>query len=96
LASSIAGGAGGVGSNGDFNAGGEPGSYSFWMNGNAIPSKGGSSIYGGGGENASAAAGAGTNAQNYGSGGSGGQAGATTDRAGGNGSGGLIIVWEFS
>lgn len=89
-----AGGAGGVGSNGNFNAGGMPGCNGLAIVGLVRSGEGGSSIYGGGARGVTVAAG--NAAANYGSGGSGGSTGATTDRAGGNGSAGLIIVWEFS
>ena len=89
------GGAGGVGSNGNLNAAGAPGL--FGMNdgaGTSLSGNGGSSHYGGGAL-ASGSPNAGNAAGNYGSGGSGGSA-FVTSLAGGAGSAGLIIVWEFS
>lgn len=90
-------GAGGVGSNGDFNANGMPGLYSIQLAAGVagLSGAGGSSIYGGGGQPTNIGA-AGNNATNYGSGGSGGAAGTATNRAGGNGTAGLVIVWEFA
>jgi len=86
------GGSAGVGSNGDFNASGNPGGYSVCLvgsTGNAQFGRGGSSIYGGGANTV------GGNAGNYGSGGAGAFATAA-NAAGGNGSAGLIVVWEFA
>lgn len=92
------GGAGGVGSNGNFNCGGEPGLFGAGY-GTAVSiansGQGGSSIYGGGGITLLTNNTAGNAASNYGSGGSGGYA-FTASQAGGAGSAGLIIVWEFS
>ncbi len=87
------GGPAGVGSNGNINVQGAPGSYGATTLGAVIPSFGGSSHYGGGAITTSL--GAGSTAGNYGSGGSGGYS-TTTSAAGGVGSAGLIIVWEFS
>ena len=87
------GGSAGVGSNGNINVQGAPGSYGATTLGAVIPSFGGSSHYGGGA--ITTGIGAGKTAGNYGSGGSGGYS-ITTSVAGGVGSAGLIIVWEFS
>ena len=87
------GGPGGIGSNGNINAQGAPGSYGSTTLGAVVPSFGGSSHYGGGA--ITTAVGAGTAASNYGSGGGGGYS-ITTSVAGGAGSAGLIIIWEFS
>jgi hypothetical protein len=90
--------AGGVGSNGDFNAHGQPGlagqTYGQVVN-SGLPGAGGNSLYGGGGIPPNAANSAGNAATTYGGGGSGAFA-FTSSQAGGAGSGGLIIVWEFS
>lgn len=94
-ASPVAGGAAGVGSNGNFNPSGNPGLYGLAVTGALISGAGGSSIYGGGAHPIVAATGTGVNANNYGSGGSGGSA-TTVSVAGGTGSAGIIIVWEFS
>lgn len=91
----LPGGAGGVGSNGDFNAGGNAGGACMMVLGAVSGGAGSGSIYGGGG-NALSTVGTGNNAQNYGSGGGGAVTGATTNRAGGNGTAGLIVVWEYS
>ncbi len=91
----VLGGTGGVGSNGDFNCGGSPGLLGQAVLGVGYSGQGASSIYGGGGISIIAAA-TGVNAQNYGSGGSGALTGAATNRQGGSGSAGLIIVWEFA
>ncbi len=87
------GGTGGVGSNGDINAGGTAGTSSFGVGGGVEAGCGGGSHYGGGANAVSL--GTGNNGQNYGSGGSGGVS-TTVSAAGGTGSAGLIIVWEFS
>jgi hypothetical protein len=89
------GGVSGIGSNGDINSSGNPGSYGSASLGNLASGNGGSSIYGGGAVGVVNATGAGNNAGSYGSGGSG-ASGTTVSLAGGNGSSGLIIVWEFS
>jgi hypothetical protein len=96
-AATIPGGNAGVGSNGDFNCAGGPGDYALLLAASAAGNagSGGSSIYGGGARGAAGAA-AGINAGNYGSGGSGAGTGQTTNRAGGDGTAGLIIVWEFA
>lgn len=88
------GSAGGVGSNGDINFTGGPGATSLAVNGNPASGNGGSSHYGGGAVGL-AGTGAGNNASVYGAGGSGSVAGAA-NTAGGNGSAGVIIVWEFA
>lgn len=89
------GGAGGVGTNGNINSSGAPGTIGMTVLGNLASGAGGSSIYGGAGTSIANTTGAGNNAGNYGSGGSG-AATTTVSLAGGNGSAGLIIVWEFS
>jgi hypothetical protein len=86
------GGNGGVGSNGTINTAGEAGGSSFAVGGGVIGGNGGSSHYGGGGNQPNL--GAGAVGGNYGSGGSGG-ASTTVSAAGGAGSAGLIVVWEF-
>ncbi len=92
------GGAGGVCTNGDFNCKGEAGSNGIIVGTGGAggwSGNGGNGIYGGGAIGPSAAA-TGVNASAYGSGGSGALTGSSTNRAGGDGSAGLIIVWEFS
>jgi hypothetical protein len=87
------GGSPGVGSNGNINVQGQPGSFSFTGFNNTIQSgSGGSSHYGGGGMGG---AGAATAGGNYGGGGSGGGS-LTTSTAGAAGAPGLIVVWEFA
>lgn len=89
------GGAGGIGSNGDFNSGGAPGIYGFCDgSGTNVSGNGGSSHYGGGALGALSTV-TGIAASNYGSGGSGGSS-TTVSRAGGAGTAGLIVVWEFA
>lgn len=90
------GGAPGVGTNGNFNASGAAGANGVSVLGNGCGGGGGSSIYGGGAVGEANSLAAGNVAGSYGSGGGGAYTGATTDRAGGNGSAGLIIVWEYS
>ena len=89
------GGAGGVGTNGNVNANGAVGGGSSAIFGIALSGYGASSPIGGGG-NSLNTSGTGNNATVYASGGSGALTGAATNRAGGNGSAGLIIVWEFA
>ena len=89
------GGSAGVGTNGNFNAAGAPGAYGLSALANLSSGNGGSSIYGGGGAGITNAVGAGNAAGSYGSGGSGGSA-TTSAAAGGNGSAGIIIIWEFA
>jgi hypothetical protein len=87
-------GDGGVGSNGGFNSKGAPGFSGLAILGSTISGNGGSSIYGGGAIGQSSV-GAGIAGGNYGSGGSGGLS-TTVSAAGGAGSAGLIIIWEFA
>lgn len=89
------GGAAGIGSNGNFNAGGAPGNFGVVALTANCSGNGGSSLYGGGGVGINSTPAIGTAASNYGSGG-GGALSTTTSFAGGAGSPGLIIVWEFS
>lgn len=94
-----AGGAGGVVStNGDVNAGGEPGEYGLTLI-VATPivasGNGGSCEFGGGGLGI-IAVGNGNNAVGFGAGGGGSATGASAVRTGGNGGQGLIIVDEYS
>ncbi len=98
-AATLNGGTAGTGSNGDINSGGSPGGDGFSINavgGVGISGGGGDSIYGGGGKSVVSSSAVGNGAANYGSGGSGAATGAATNRAGGDGSAGLIVVWEFS
>ena len=102
--SGYAGGAGGVGSSGDVNATGGAGTFgigffiagvqSFGMGGN-----GGNSYFGGGAlgvTNSGGASTAGSNASTYGGGGSGASSGNSgTQRAGGDGSLGVVIITEY-
>ena len=91
---SRAGGAGGSASNGNLNSAGGAGQASFFLSGIGHSGGGGNSIYGGGGMSATGT-GAGAAALNYGSGGAG-AGSTTTNLAGGSGSAGLIVVWEFA
>jgi len=83
----------GVGSDGDVNTKGSPGMYGFTITGNLGSGKGGDSMFGGGSPGRTTA-GDGNSTGGYGGGGGGGAA-TTTSFAGGAGTDGLIIVWEF-
>jgi hypothetical protein len=91
------GGTGGIGTNGNINSSGGCGIFGvgFAASAAGYSGSGGDTIYGGGAQGTQSAA-AGANAGNYGSGGAGAGTGTVTNRAGGNGSAGLIVVWEFS
>lgn len=98
----LAGVAGGAGTNGDINVSGE-GSWTAYATSTAfsVGSKGGSSHLGVGGLagiiTANGTSTAGNAASGYGAGGSGAQASTTGGaQAGGNGSDGIIIIWEYS
>ncbi len=93
-AAATAGGLGGVGSNGTINCNGAPGIGGYMALGNPLSGNGGSSLYGGGGLGR-ISPGAGAAAVDYGSGGAGALS-TTVNAAGGNGSGGLIVVWEYA
>lgn len=92
-----AGGAGGaVSTNGDVNGAGQPGQVGVALSGTVgWAGSGGSSIWGCGGASRTAEA-AGIAGAGFGSGGSGGLSFGTADKAGGNGAGGCIVVWEFA
>ncbi len=94
------GGAGGTGSSGTVNVVGMPGGNGTSGLGGGTSGPGGNSIYGGGATGVtqnSAGSTVGTNASGYGSGGSGAIAlNTTTDRAGGNGFAGIVVVWEYA
>lgn len=88
------GGAGGaISTNGDENQPGASGRYSLRLAG-GVSGYGAKSMFGGGGASRNTA-GAGANGGNYGSGGSGATSNSTTGFAGGAGSGGVIVIWEF-
>lgn len=94
-----AGGAGGVVStNGDVNAGGQPGEYGLVLI-VATPivqsGNGGGGLFGGGGLGI-LAVGNGNNATGFGAGGGGSATGASAVRTGGNGTAGIIVVQEYS
>lgn len=99
---SVTGGAGGSATNGDINIPGATAGFGFSIaNPNVVSGMGGASFYGrgGAGQNAGAANSsvAGNNGTGYGSGGSGAAAAGTgAARAGGDGTNGLLIIWEFS
>jgi hypothetical protein len=87
-----------TGAIGDLVAAGAPGVAGFngTAAGYALASVGGSSHFGGGGANPTAAAGPGANASNYGSGGAGAYlTGTSQSYAGGNGTPGIAIVTEY-
>jgi hypothetical protein len=94
IASYAIGGAPGAGTNGNINSTGSPGSPGLVALTANISGNGGSS-HGGGGVGLTSAPAAGTNASGYGAGGAGGLS-TTVSAAGGNGSAGLIVVWEFT
>lgn len=90
-----AGGAGGTASNGDLNIPGEPGRWGVQFdNLRGLGGRGGSSVFGSGGQPGGddAVGGAGSL---YGGGGAGGAAVDTTDRAGGAGASGVLYLIEF-
>lgn len=87
---------GGVGSNGIINATGYPGEGGWGTAGYGVSGAGGNSIYGGGGAGLYHSEATGHAATNYGAGGGGAFCNTTASQAGGAGSGGLIIVWEFA
>jgi hypothetical protein len=96
LGASVApGGAGGtVSSGGDLNAAGQAGGNGLILSSSvSISSPGGSSFFGGGA--AGVMSGGGIDAANYGAGGSGASTQGNTSRAGGSGSAGNLIIWEF-
>ncbi|MFO1057895.1 MAG: hypothetical protein U1E53_13115 [Dongiaceae bacterium] len=93
-------GVNGAGSGGDINCGGIPGTFGIATastSGFVRSGNGGSSVFGGGAIGADGSA-AGNAALGYGSGGSGGAnlASQATGQAGGNGSDGVVIIWEYS
>lgn len=91
----VAGGAGGaVSTGGDINFAGSGGQGGVRLSGTAALSGSGGASHFGGAAVGLAAAGVGTTAGNYGSGGAGGLS-TSTANAGGAGSQGIIIVWEF-
>jgi hypothetical protein len=86
------------GGNSDFAARGAPGEYGRRFNmTNGSGGCGGSTIYGGGGIGGVNNIGNGASGTGYGSGGSGADVGGTTEGSfsGGNGAGGLIVIWEM-
>jgi hypothetical protein len=89
----MAGSLGGVASNGDINVRGEQGHPSFCQGSglNGWAGRGGSTIYGAGGDGGQDTANAG---RGFGAGGSG-SARVTASSAQGNGTGGTIVVWEY-
>lgn len=87
-----------VATGGDYNAGGQPGGMAQRVSGTAGYSGfGGPGPKGGGGGNGQNITSAvGLAATNYGAGGGGAISNNTTDRAGANGSQGVIVVWVYS
>lgn len=98
LAAPGAGGSGAAGT-GDLTGSGAPGGGGFFGDSGTygVTNQGGSSFFGGGGALTAFTADSiiGTNATNYGSGGSGAAAYNTTARAGGNGSAGFVFITEY-
>jgi hypothetical protein len=94
----VAGGAGGTATGGDINIAGQTG-HAGWRNGNTyqIGGAGGSSQLGQGGAGVAVTTQAGKAASGYGAGGGGACADdAGTDQAGGTGTAGLVVVYEYS
>jgi uncharacterized protein (TIGR03437 family) len=91
----VTGGPGGaVSSGGDVNIGGQAGGNGVRLSGTVSASEpGGSSYFGGGAAGVLDAAG--ISAANYGAGGSGASTQGDTNLAGGNGSQGILVIWEF-
>lgn len=100
IGASQPGGSGGaVSTNGDINTGGMPGNPGFTFTTTYQSSgTGGSTLYGGGGVGMVTITGAGNNATGYGAGGGGAASSviSTTAKAGGNGTQGIIIVYEYN
>lgn len=95
----LSGGAGGAGTNGDVNADGMPGAPGIVVGGASgigVSGNGGTGVYGGGGLGRVIVGVGNASSANSGGGGSGSYTGAATNRAGGDGAAGKIIVWEFS
>lgn len=91
------GGAGGaVSTGGDVNTGGDTAMGGIVLSASLGLSGGGGSSHLGGGAQCKQFVGAGNAAANYGAGGSGAYSVGATNYAGGNGSQGIIIIWEFS
>jgi hypothetical protein len=90
----LGGGGGAASSTGDLNSGGSAGGNGITLAGTASASAPGGSSYFGGGA-AGVVTSDGNSASNYGAGGSGGAAQGTTGHAGGNGSAGALVIWEF-
>lgn len=83
-------GSGGIGVSGDINVSGSPGNGGSSVNAISGGSGGSSAFgYGGGGAGTQST---GSNAQNYGAGGAGG----VNNTAGGHGSAGIVVVWEYN
>jgi hypothetical protein len=98
LSAKLGGDGGGVATNGDFNKGGNPGAPGVVVvvaGPVGVSGNGGSGLYGDGGIGV-AVAGNGVAGGGNGGGGSGGLTGASAVRTGGAGSGGIIIVEEYS
>lgn len=97
ILSALGGAGGAVSTNGDVNGGGVPGGYSVRFSGTTgVSGFGASSPFGAGG-NSRNSNGAGAGGIGFGSGGAGGCAlSDSTNRAGGAGKGGLIIVYEYT
>jgi hypothetical protein len=95
----VIGGSAGVGSGGQVNINGMPGSAptkSGTASNNMVGGNGGSSLLGGGGLGRLAGTDvAGNNGGNYGGGGAGGAANGATDRNGGTGAPGIVYIIEF-
>lgn len=95
LAITVGGDGGAVSTNGDVNSGGSPGANGIRLSGTVGVSGGGAGSQFGGGGKPLNAAGAGVDGSGYGSGGGGALSTANTNRAGGAGKQGVIIIEEF-
>ena len=93
----LGGDGGAVSANGDMNAAGSAGGFGHRVDGVVATSGVGAGSHYGGGANARKTSGNGNAAGNYGAGGGGAASIAVpTGYTGGAGSGGVIIVWEYS
>lgn len=86
----VTGGLGGTATGGTVNVGGDCGSWGGTVSGNPLPGIGGSSVFGAGARAFNVSAGG------NGAGGGGAFSTTTTSTAGGNGTNGVIFVWEYT
>lgn len=94
----VLGGTGGTGTNGDINGAGESGFYGLHLLAAiSVSGAGGSTIWGQGGKSVvgTTSGSAGNNGAGYGAGGGGAASGGNTNVAGGTGSAGVIVIFEY-